>query len=63
PILPFRDFKEQCEKEYLESVLRRTNWNFVQAARLLDMQRTYLHQKIAALQIPKPKRVGEEEEE
>jgi DNA-binding NtrC family response regulator len=60
PILPLRDFKEQCEKEYIESVLRRTNWNFVQAARLLDIQRTYLHQKIAALEIPKP-RQGEEE--
>ena len=62
PILPLRDFKEQCEKEYIESVLRRTNWNFVHAARLLDIQRTYLHQKIAALDIPKPRR-GENEEE
>lgn len=59
PILPLRAFKEQCEKEYIESVLRRTSWNFVQAARLLDIQRTYLHQKIAALDIPKP---GREEE-
>jgi two-component system nitrogen regulation response regulator NtrX len=56
PILPLRAFKEQCEKEYIESVLRRTSWNFVQAARLLDIQRTYLHQKIAALEIPKPGR-------
>jgi two-component system nitrogen regulation response regulator NtrX len=54
-ILPLREFKEQCEKEYIESVLRRTNWNFVNAARLLDIQRTYLHQKIAALEIPKPR--------
>ena len=56
PIVPLREFKEQCEKEYIENVLRRTNWNFVQAARLLDIQRTYLHQKIAALEIPKPQR-------
>jgi two-component system nitrogen regulation response regulator NtrX len=56
PIVPLRDFKEQCEKEYIESVLRRTNWNFVRAARLLQIQRTYLHQKIAALDIPKPNR-------
>ena len=62
PIMPFRDFKEQSEREYLASVLRRTNWNFVHAARLLDMQRTYLHQKIAALNIPKPRRVEDEEE-
>ncbi len=62
PILPLRDFKEQCEKEYIESVLRRTNWSFVHAARLLDIQRTYLHQKIAALEIPKPRRDEGEEE-
>jgi two-component system, NtrC family, nitrogen regulation response regulator NtrX len=62
PIVPLREFKEQCEKEYIESVLRRTNWNFVHAARLLDIQRTYLHQKIAALDIPKPRRRSDEEE-
>jgi two-component system nitrogen regulation response regulator NtrX len=51
PTLPLRQFKEQCEKEYLESVLRRTNWNFTEAARLLEIQRTYLHRKVAALKI------------
>ena len=56
PPMPLREFKEQCEREYIESVLRRTNWNFVEAARVLDIQRTYLHQKIAALAIPKPGR-------
>ncbi|HEX8153395.1 MAG TPA: sigma-54 dependent transcriptional regulator [Thermoanaerobaculia bacterium] len=54
-IIPLREFKEQCEKEYIESVLRRMNWNFSAAARQLDIQRTYLHQKIAALGIEKPK--------
>ena len=53
-IIPLRDFKEQCEREYIESVLRRTNWNFVEAARLLDIQRTYLHQKVTALAIRRP---------
>jgi DNA-binding NtrC family response regulator len=53
-IIPLRDFKEQCEKEYIESVLRRTNWNFVEAARLLDIQRTYLHQKVTGLGIRRP---------
>jgi DNA-binding NtrC family response regulator len=56
PVLPLREFKEQCEKEYIESVLRRTQWNYVEAAKLLDIQRTYLHQKIAALGIPRPRR-------
>ena len=56
-VLPLRDFKERCEREYIESVLRRTDWNFVEAARLLDIQRTYLHQKISSLAIPKPAKV------
>jgi len=54
PIVPFRDFKSQCEKEYIESVLRRTQWNVSRAAQLLDLQRTYLHEKIAALGIRRP---------
>jgi len=53
-ILPWRDFKAESEREYLESVLRRTGWNFAAAARLLDIQRTYLHQKAAALGIERP---------
>ena len=54
PTLSLRDFKSQCEKEYIESVLRRTNWNVSAAARLLDIQRTYLHQKISNLGIRPP---------
>jgi transcriptional regulator of acetoin/glycerol metabolism len=34
--------------------LRRTSWNFAAAARLLGIQRTYLHQKAAALGIERP---------
>jgi DNA-binding NtrC family response regulator len=55
-ILPWRDFKAESEREYLESILRRTGWNFAAAARLLDIQRTYLHQKAAALGIERPER-------
>jgi two-component system nitrogen regulation response regulator NtrX len=58
-IVPWRDFKAESEREYLESVLRRTGWSFAAAARLLDIQRTYLHQKAAALGIERPER-GEE---
>jgi DNA-binding NtrC family response regulator len=54
PILALRDFKALCEKEYVERVLRRTNWNFAAAARLLEIQRTYLHQKAASLGIRRP---------
>ncbi|MBV8517499.1 MAG: sigma-54-dependent Fis family transcriptional regulator [Acidobacteria bacterium] len=54
PVMPLRAFKAQCEKEYIESVLRRTQWNVSRAAQLLDLQRTYLHEKIAALGITRP---------
>ncbi len=54
PVLPLREFKAACEREYLESVLRRANWNFAAAARLLCIQRTYLHQKAASLGIERP---------
>jgi two-component system nitrogen regulation response regulator NtrX len=54
PVQPLREFKAQCEKEYVESVLRRTNWNVTRAAELLEIQRTHLHEKIAALGIVRP---------
>ena len=54
PVMALRDFKSQCEKEYIESVLRRAHWNVSRAAQLLDIQRTYLHEKIAALGIVRP---------
>ena len=53
-ILPLRLFKMQCEKEYIESVLLRTNWNVSRAAELLDLQRTHLHQKMVSLGIERP---------
>jgi DNA-binding NtrC family response regulator len=57
-VLPLAAFKTQCEKEYIEMVLQRTNWNVSRAAELLDMQRTHLHQKIAALGLRRPAPVG-----
>lgn len=56
PVMPLRAFKAQCEKEYLESVLRRTNWNVTRAAELLEIQRTHLHEKMTALGIVRPGR-------
>jgi DNA-binding NtrC family response regulator len=63
PIVPLRDFKAQCEREYIESVLRRVRWNFTAAARVLDVQRTYLHQKVKVLGIRRPGAEIEEEAE
>jgi two-component system, NtrC family, nitrogen regulation response regulator NtrX len=54
PVMALRDFKAQCEKEYIEAVLRRANWNVSKAAQLLDIQRTYLHEKMTALGIVRP---------
>ena len=54
PVIPLRDVKSRCEREYIEAVLHRTRWNFSAAARLLDVQRTYLHQKVKALGIRRP---------
>ena len=52
--MSLKAFKTQCEKEYIESILQRTNWNVSAAARILDIQRTYLHQKTAALGLRRP---------
>jgi DNA-binding NtrC family response regulator len=42
------------EMEYIESILRRTQWNVSKTAQFLDLQRTCLHEKIAALGITRP---------
>jgi two-component system, NtrC family, nitrogen regulation response regulator NtrX len=55
-VLPLQTFKSQCEKEYIEMVLQRTNWNVSRAAELLDIQRTHLHQKMTALGIRRPEK-------
>ncbi len=55
-ILPLAAFKTQCEKEYIEVVLQRTNWNVSRAAELLEIQRTHLHHKIVVLGIKRPER-------
>ncbi len=52
--MTLKQFKTRCEKEFIESMLRRRNWNYVDAARELDIQRTYLHRKIQTLGIRKP---------
>jgi len=53
--LSLRGFRELCEREYIERVLRRVNWSFPAAAKILDIQRTYLHQKVTTLKIARRK--------
>jgi two-component system nitrogen regulation response regulator NtrX len=55
-IVPLQAFKSQCEKEYIELALQRTNWNVSRAAEVLQIPRTYLHQKMAALGIRRPQK-------
>ncbi len=63
PVLSLRDFKSRAEREYIEAVLQKTRWNVTAAARLLDVQRTYLHQKVRALGTRRPGSAAEPEGE
>ncbi|MFZ2492802.1 MAG: helix-turn-helix domain-containing protein, partial [Thermoanaerobaculia bacterium] len=55
-IVPLRAFRAACERDYLEQVLRRCEWNFTRAAELLDLQRSYLHQKAAHYGLERPRK-------
>jgi len=55
-VAAFKDFKTECEREYIEAVLQRCGWNVAAAARALGLQRTYLHAKVVALGIARPDR-------
>ncbi|HEX6203797.1 MAG TPA: sigma-54 dependent transcriptional regulator [Thermoanaerobaculia bacterium] len=52
--LPLREFREACEREYVEAVLRRAGWNLAEAARRLGIGRTYLHEKVRRLGLRRP---------
>jgi two-component system nitrogen regulation response regulator NtrX len=53
-LVPLREFRRRCERDYIETILKRTDWNFTRAAELLEIQRTHLHQKAATLGIVRP---------
>ncbi len=54
PALPLRELRARIEREYIETVLRRSGWNLTAAARALGLRRTYLYDKLAALGIERP---------
>jgi DNA-binding NtrC family response regulator len=54
PLLPLKEFKRRAEREYLARVLREAGGNVAAAARLLEVQRTHLHARLAALGVPRP---------
>jgi DNA-binding NtrC family response regulator len=60
PLLPLKEFKYRAEREYLAQVLRETGGNVAAAARLLGVQRTHLHQRLVALDVPRPEDEGED---
>jgi two-component system nitrogen regulation response regulator NtrX len=60
PLLPLKEFKHRAEREYLARVLRETGGNVAAAARLLGVQRTHLHQRLVALDVPRPEDEGED---
>ena len=44
--IPLKKAKENYEKMYILQVLKDAGWNVSQAAKILDIERTYLHRKI-----------------
>ncbi len=51
--LSLKDFRERSEREYLVSILKKTNGNISKAAEILQVERTHLHKKIAQYTIQK----------
>lgn len=49
--VPLREFKAQAEREYILSVLHGTGGSITEAAKVLGIDRTYLHQKMTQLKI------------
>jgi two-component system nitrogen regulation response regulator NtrX len=50
---PLKYAKDIFEKDYISKVLEKTNGNISKAAKILDIERTYLHKKIKHYQIIK----------
>jgi len=50
---PLKHAKENFEKHYIMNVLQNNDWNISRSARILEIERTYLHRKIKAYGIEK----------
>ena len=53
--LSLKDLKTRCEREFILHVLEQEEWNLSASARRLGLQRTYLHAKLTALGITRPR--------
>ncbi|PLX65754.1 MAG: sigma-54-dependent Fis family transcriptional regulator [Denitrovibrio sp.] len=50
---PLKHAKENFEKHYILNFLKNNDWNISRSARILEIERTYLHRKIKAYGIEK----------
>lgn len=50
---PLKHAKENFEKHYILNVLQNNDWNISRSARILEIERTYLHRKIKSYGIEK----------
>ncbi len=46
PNVSLKDARDEFEKQFIINALKATGWNVTKAARMLDIERTYLHRKI-----------------
>ncbi|MGE4317991.1 MAG: sigma-54-dependent transcriptional regulator [Deferribacterales bacterium] len=53
-----KDAKEGFEKQFILQVLQANDWNISQSAKILEIERTYLHRKIKAYGLEKFKGTG-----
>ncbi len=53
--LSLKEMRAACEREFILHVLAQQGWNLAATARRLGIQRTYLHAKLAALGITRPR--------
>ncbi len=53
-VLELREFRAAVRKQHIEAVLERTGWNVSEAARLLGIHRSRLHQKLKQLGTQRP---------
>jgi DNA-binding NtrC family response regulator len=53
--LSLKELRTRCEREFILHVLEQEEWNLSASARRLGLQRTYLHAKLAALGITRPR--------
>lgn len=57
-VLPWKDFKQQSEKQYLQWILQQTDGNISEAARVLEISSRQLFNKINEYSLRKPKSGG-----